>query len=110
VILVRDIVNGLDEYGYEPSAAFDAFNRVAKTVKATGEQTADLATGEDNNELTRDDVKSAFLATGYFARIPSRQLWLTGEYFHDWLTGDEVPANVFDGLQNLLVTGKPRDE
>ena len=31
---------------------------------------------------------------GYFAGLPTRQLWQTVEYFTDWLTGEEEPQSV----------------
>lgn len=104
VVLMRDVVNGMDEYGYSPSAAFDAFESMARTGK-TG---VSLATG-DKDEIERKDIKSVFMTTGYLTGLPSRQIWLSSEYFYDWMTGEESPETPVEGVWRTLVTGKPRE-
>jgi GGDEF domain-containing protein len=101
VILLRDLVNGMDRFGYEPSAAFDAFEQTARTLKA-GFQVA----FDEDKELSRADVKGAVMAAGYIAGLPARQVWLTAEYLHDYLTGE---IDEFSPWQ-MLVTGKPREK
>lgn len=104
VVLARDVVNGMDQFGYEPSAAFDVFEKTAKTAQAG----IDLATGE-KEELSRSNIKDAVMLVGYFAQLPTRQLWLTAEYFHDWMTGEQEPDSPLEGLWRGLVTGKKKD-
>lgn len=103
IVLLRDIINGADEYGYSPSAGFDYFEQMSGSVKTVAKLTGD-------EELDRKDYKSAFMTVGYMAGLPSRQVWTTSEYFYDWLvTGDEVPATPVEGLWRGLVTGKPKE-
>ena len=104
VVIARDLVNGMDKFGYEPSAAFDMFEKASKT----GKLGVDLATGE-KEEISRTNIKDAVMLVGYFAQLPTRQLWLTGEYFHDWMTGEQEPESLAEGIWRGLVTGKKRD-
>lgn len=103
IILLRDIINGAAEYGYEPSAAFDAFEGAARTLRLG----TNLAIG-DKEDITRADVKGLVQSVGYMTGLPSRQVWLTAEYFHDWFTGAVKPANPAVGLWEGLVSGKPK--
>jgi hypothetical protein len=104
VVFLRDIVNGMDQYGYSPSAAFDGAEVLAKT----GRSALSLAVG-DKEDVTRTDVKNVLLTTGYFTGLPSRQIWMTSEYFYDWMTGEESPDTIPEGLFRGLVTGKKRN-
>jgi len=104
VVLMRDVVNGMDKYGYQPSAAFDAFESMSRT----GQLGVKLLTG-DKNEITRADVKGLAMTAGYAFGLPSRQIWLTSEYFYDWMTGEEQPNNPAEAAWRLLVTGKKRE-
>jgi len=103
VVGVRDLINGMDKWGYSPSAAFD----VPKQIARTGRAGVLLLTG-DKDEITRSDVKSFIMTTGYLTGLPSRQLWLTGEYFYDWMNGDESPDNPVEALWRGFVTGKKK--
>lgn len=104
IVLMRDVINGMGEYGYSPSAAFDAFESMARTGK-TG---VALATG-DKDEIERKDIKSVFMTTGYLTGLPTRQIWLSSEYFYDWMSGEESPETPVEGVWRTLVTGKPRE-
>ena len=48
------------------------------------------------------------MTVGYATKLPARQAYLSSEYFYDWLTGDEEPENIVEGLWRGLVTGKER--
>ena len=104
IVLMRDVVNGMDQYGYSPSAAFDAFESLARTGK-TG---VNLLTGE-KDDIERRDIKSVFMTTGYLTGLPTRQIWLSSEYLHDWMTGEESPETPVEGVWRTLVTGKPKE-
>lgn len=104
VILLRDIVNGMDRWGYSPSPAFDAL----ESIGGAGVMLGELTLG-DKDEIERKDIKKLFMTTGYFAGLPSRQAWLTSEYLFDWMTGEEQPEDPMEGLWRGFVKGKPRD-
>lgn len=104
VVLMRDVVNGMGDFGYSPSAAFDAFESLARTGK-TG---VNLAIGE-KDDIERKDIKSVFMTTGYLTGLPTRQIWLSSEYFYDWMTGEESPETPVEGVWRTLVTGKPKE-
>lgn len=105
VILLRDVINGMDQYGYEPSAAFDAFEQLARAGRL-----ATLTATGDKEDLTRADVKGLVQTTGYAFHLPTRQLWTTGEYFYDWMTGNTEPSNPIEAAWRALVTGTPRED
>lgn len=104
VVGVRDMVAMSNGFGYSPSAAFDAIEQPGRTIK-TGLQ---FATG-DREDIERKDIKSVFMTAGYLVGLPSRQVWLSSEYFYDWSTGEEEPESVQEGLWRGLVTGKPKE-
>jgi len=103
IVLLRDITNGMTKYGYDPSAAFDA----AEAVSKAGRAVATRITG-DKKEFKRTDLKNVVQAVGYFAHLPTKQVWLSAEYLYDWMTGDEQPSSFHEGIWRTLVTGKPR--
>jgi hypothetical protein len=90
--------------GYEPSAAFDMFDSIVKTGQAVGARVVG-----DKDEFTRADAKTAAQAVGYTTKLPSKQLWLTLEYLHDWMTGDENVDNPMQAVWRTFVTGKPKE-
>jgi hypothetical protein len=105
VVLLRDIVNGMEHQGYEPSAGFAMFDALTKSGQAVAARV-----GGDKDELTRADLKNMAQAGGYVTKLPSKQLWLTGEYLYDWLTGEEQPDNPAEALWRAVVTGKKKEQ
>ena len=103
IVLLRDIINGMDRFGYEPSAAFDMF----KNISATGKAVVEAAT-DDTHEVSRAEVKAGVDAAGYILKLPSKQFWLTLEFFYDWMTGEKEPETPFDALRGATV-GLPRE-
>jgi Large polyvalent protein associated domain 22 len=105
VVFVRDVVNGMDRYGYEPSAAFDMYEQLARA----GKLAIAISPLGDKDEVTRADVKGLALATGYVLQLPARQMWLTAEYLYDWMTGEVSPEQPAEAAWRTFVTGKPRE-
>lgn len=103
MIFARDIVSGMKRFGYEPSPAFQAFENISRIGRSVGK----MATG-DKDDVTRGDLRAMIDTVGYFAGLPTRQVWQTLEYFTDWLTGEEEPSNPFEGFWRGLVIGKPK--
>lgn len=103
IILLRDVINGMTRGQYNPSAAFNIWEYIAKTGAAVGQ----VGTGE--RSFNRSDLNAAVQAIGYSTHLPTRQLWLTLSYFYDWMNGNVHPDNVAQGLWQGLVTGKPRE-
>lgn len=103
VVLVRDVVNSFSKFGYTMSPVEGAGKAIGKTARA-GIQ---LATGE-KEEIKRSDIKNAVLSVGYVTGLPSRQVWITAEYFMDWITGEVDPETIPQGIWEGLVTGKKR--
>jgi hypothetical protein len=62
-----------------------------------------------DEELTRHDIRTLYDAGGFMAGFPTRQTWQTAEYLHDYMTGDEQPANPMEFFWRAAVTGKKRD-
>ena len=65
---------------------------------------------ENRKEVDEALFRRAFLATGYRYGLPSRQLWLTGDYIVKLVTG-EITSDEFEGLMiyRALVTGAPEE-
>jgi hypothetical protein len=101
VILLRDIINGMGHFDYQPSAALDAFTQLTKAGKGIVGRVAG-----DAEELTPAQVKSIVMTVGYFAHLPTRQMYLTGAYLHDWWTGEL--GEDFNPW-HALVTGSPKE-
>jgi hypothetical protein len=102
MILLRDIVSGLQRSGYEPSPAYESINSLTKSAKVL----RGLVIGE-KEDITKSDVKNIANTVGYFAQLPTRQTWITLEYIYDWMTGEEEPENPIEGVWRSLV-GKKR--
>lgn len=95
VVGLRDLVNAMGPYGYDASPAFDAFEQTVRAVKGAAEA---VATDE---EFEESDARSAALAIGYWAQLPARQMWITGSYLYDWITGEEDPESFGEVLRGL---------
>lgn len=94
---MRDVVSGvLTPYGYDASPAYDAFEQSARAARIP------LKLLDEDQDVTRGDVKAAFMATGYWAALPSRQAWITGEYLYDIATGEEEPETPQEFVRNLF--------
>lgn len=104
VVGVRDVANAaLTPFGYGASPAFDAF---AMTARAA---TIPFTAVNPDEEVTRADVKSAVLAAGYWGKLPSRQMWITGEYLYDLATGVDEPESPQEFVRDLFFS-RPVDE
>ncbi|WP_417793092.1 hypothetical protein [Terasakiella pusilla] len=91
MVLVRDIANGvLGDYGYNAAPAFEAIERTSGALKAVGEAAL------TDEEWSRGDTKNAFLAASYWAPLPGRQMWISGEYTFDLMTGEESEFSLRD--------------
>lgn len=111
VVVGRDIISALDrkidtgrKTNFSPSPAFQAFEAL---IDAAVPAVVKPFSGE---EYTRGDARNAVTAAGYALKLPTRQLWLTGEYLHDLMTGEEQPNNPAEAAWRALVTGKPKDK
>lgn len=108
VVLLRDFASSLDrslEYG-RLEAPTTAVAQIIESAGKTAKAAIDLASGE---ELKRAQLREAFNTVGYFAQLPTRQLWKTGEYFHDWWTGTTSPDSPLEAFWGA-VTGVPQED
>ncbi len=104
VVGLRDVGNAvLTPFGYDASPAFDAFGMTARTAKIP------LKAADEDQELSRSDVKAAVLTAGYWGKLPSRQAWITGEYLYDVATGEDSPESPQEFVRNLFFS-RPADE
>jgi len=102
VVGVRDIASaiGPDAYDYELSPVVDAGKAVVNTLNAVGAAAGEAARGE-GFELTEGQVKEFMMAVGYWAQLPSRQMYITGSYLYDWMMGYEEPESPAEVLRGL---------
>jgi hypothetical protein len=93
VVLLRDVVNGMGEYDFELTPVAEAFRAISRVGKKT-------ATGEFLDP-DRGDLRDAVTTLGYWAHLPARQMWITGEYLVQWMSGyvqPETPAEAVGGI------------
>jgi hypothetical protein len=107
-VIVRDLASGLENAltsgrkDYSGSPVFEAIE------SAYGAAIAVKRGLSEDEEVTRSNIRDLVQTVGYFAKLPTSQLWKSGEYFHDWWTGEEDPGSVLEGLYRGLIAGKPR--
>jgi hypothetical protein len=82
-------------YGYDGSPALEAFEQTARAVKIPAKAL------DDNEDVSRSDVKAAILAASYWGHLPGRQAWITGSYLFDWATGEEQPESAGEVAKGL---------
>lgn len=109
IVGVRDIVSAIDfsletgrkDFGGSP--ALQAGEAIVGTALAAARAL------DDEKDVTRGNVKDLVQTVGYVTKLPSGQIWRTGEYLHDWMiSGDEEPASAIEGAYRAVITGKPR--
>jgi hypothetical protein len=102
VVGVRDIASaiGPDAYDYELSPVVDAGKAVVNTLNAVGAAAGEAVRGE-GFDLTEGQVKEFMMAVGYWAQLPSRQMYITGSYLYDWMMGYEEPESPAEVLRGL---------
>jgi hypothetical protein len=107
MVFLRDIASAVDrsiESG-RLSGGDNAIGTISESVVKTILALRDELHG---TESTRSDYRDAFTTLGYFAELPSRQLWKTLEYFYDWWTSTVDPTSPFDVFWGA-VRGTPRE-
>jgi hypothetical protein len=95
VVLLRDVMSAMGPYGYDGSPALDAFEQTARTMRIP------VKALDDESEVSRSDVKAALLTASYWGHLPGRQMWITGSYLFDWMTGEEQPESIGEVAQGL---------
>lgn len=93
IVGVRDVVAATSSgYGYEISPVTDVGVTTVGALSKAGEAAFEGVTGEDGgvdeHEL-RALMKDTTMATSYWLGAPGRQLWTSGSYTSDVLTGRE---------------------
>lgn len=102
IVGVRDIVQamGPDAYSYELTPAATAFKTLVGTGNTVLGVAGALAQGEPV-DVDRSDYREAVMALGYWGHLPSRQMWITGEYLYRWMTGEDVPGSATEALRGV---------
>ncbi|KKL76379.1 hypothetical protein LCGC14_2045480, partial [marine sediment metagenome] len=95
VIGIRDVANAMGPYGYDASAAFEAFSSLGRTAQIP------IKLIDPDEEVSRADVRALVLTAGYFTKTPAKQVWITGEYMFDVMTNEEDPETVTEAVRNL---------
>lgn len=105
IVGIRDIARAWESKGHDLSLS-PVTDAIGGMVKG-GVALQDKITG-DKDELSRSDMKNLAMMAGYFTHLPTRQALATTEYVHDWLTGDEQPDSIPEGLIRSLIGKKTR--
>lgn len=79
----REMVQAMGPYGYDGPPALDAISQTGRALKIP------FKAVDDEAEVTRSDVRAAVEAASYWGHLPGRQMWITGEYLYDYMTGEE---------------------
>lgn len=103
-ILMRDFARFFEGGGkdFQGSPVFNGFTSIGKAIYGAGNRIAG-----DKDEFEKEDVKNATVATGYLTGLPTRQLWRSADYLHDWITGEEQPETPMEGAWRTVVGKKP---
>jgi hypothetical protein len=88
----RELVQAMGPYGYDGPPALDAISQTGRALKIP------IAALDEDAEIKRGDVKAAVEAASYWGHLPGRQMWITGEYLYDYMTGEEEDFSVKDAL------------
>lgn len=109
VVGVRDIANGLERLAETGRSDYSLspVTRIGEAIVRTGKLARDAVSSE--HDVTRSDLRAASDVVGYVTHLPTGQLWKSGEYFTDWLSGEVEPSGPVVGLWQMLMTGKPRN-
>jgi hypothetical protein len=107
VVLLRDVANAIERSFTSGRKDFDLspITSAGESIVGLGQFIKNAVTDDD---VTRTNVKDAVMTAGYFAQLPTRQVWLTAEYLYDWMTGEESPDSFPEGVYRALVIGKKR--
>ena len=101
VVGLRDVVGAAtSDFGFQLSPITDAFGGIAKAGR-------DAVTGNFDN---RSAVQSAFITAAIWGHLPGRQMWITGEFFWDWLVNDAEPESLGEALRFALLNRRPFDQ
>lgn len=103
VLIFRDIFQGIN-YKYSPPAALDVLSKGTQAAKSITELK------DEDKELSRAEYENLFKTFGYFYKLPSHQVWQSGEYFYDWYSGDIQPESTVGGVWKGLYRGKTKED
>lgn len=106
VVGVRDVVNAASSgYGYSWTPIVDAGAVGARLLDDIGDAATYAFTDEDERREADKVTKDVLMLSGYLTGlIPSRQLWLSGNYLNEYANGEINNFSLYD----FLLKGAPR--
>jgi hypothetical protein len=85
VVGLRDVVNHMATgYSYQATPVLDAANTLFADVPDSAAKLFDPEKDWDTN-----DTKNVLMGAGYLFKLPSRQLYISGEHLYSVLDGEE---------------------
>jgi hypothetical protein len=114
LLFVRDLANATDWYIETGKVEaprlpiIDAMKTALYGLATTGKLAGNI-TGLTEDAPSEYELKQTAMGVGYAVGLPTRQLWLSGEYLHDVITGEQDPDNPVEFMWRSLVTGKPKE-
>jgi hypothetical protein len=114
LLFVRDLANATDWYIETGKIEaprlpiIDAMKTALYGLATTGKLAGNI-TGLTEDAPSEYELKQTAMGVGYAVGLPTRQLWLSGEYLHDVITGEQDPDNPVEFMWRSLVTGKPKE-
>jgi hypothetical protein len=104
VVGLREMAQGIgpDRFDYKLSPAEDALIATGRALNIPYKATLGSWFDEEEEfELSKSDLNAMLQTAGYWGRLPTRQMWITGTYMYDWMMGFEDPETPAEAARNL---------
>lgn len=101
VVGVRDVAGGVASKLSQGRAFYD-ISPVVSAFESGIEAVGGLAeVGVQDEPMSRAEWKAMVESVGYWFKLPSRQMWITGEALYDWMMGYDSPEGPLDAARDL---------
>lgn len=89
VVGVRDVTGGVASYLTQGRMFYD-ISPVVSAFESTISSLGGAVQAAGGEPMSRAELKATVEAAGYWGKLPSRQMWITGEALYDWMMGYDV--------------------
>jgi hypothetical protein len=89
VVGVRDVTGGVASYLTQGRMFYD-ISPVVSAFESTISMIGGAVQAVGGEPMSRAELKATVEAAGYWGKLPSRQMWITGEALYDWMMGYDI--------------------